>query len=81
MNLSEEAMIVMQMAAEYAKDKGYEYVTPEMILLMILTMPDFVAAYENCGGDPCPCGIERHPEQEYPAARRPSAGFLCYRKR
>lgn len=51
MNLSEEAMIVLQKAADYAKDKGYEYVTPEMILLMILTIPDFVAAYENCGGD------------------------------
>ncbi len=51
MNLSEEAMLVLQRAIEYASEKGYEYVTPEMVLLMILQLPEFVAAYENCGGD------------------------------
>ena len=51
MNLSGEAMLVLQKAIEFAAEKGYEYVTPEMILLMILKIPEFVAAYENCGGD------------------------------
>ena len=51
MNLSGEAMLVLQKAIELASENGYEYVTPEMILLMILEIPEFVAAYENCGGD------------------------------
>ncbi|WP_408070752.1 AAA family ATPase [Butyrivibrio sp. JL13D10] len=51
MNLSKEAMLVLQSAIEYAAEKGYEYVTPEIILLMILKISEFVEAYENCGGD------------------------------
>ncbi|WP_026526054.1 AAA family ATPase [Butyrivibrio sp. VCD2006] len=51
MNLSKEAMLVLQKAIELANKKHYEYVTPEMILLMILDDPAFAEAYDVCGGD------------------------------
>ena len=51
MNLSKEAMLALQRAIEFANKNHYEYVTPEMILLMILDDPDFADAYEACGGD------------------------------
>ena len=51
MNLSKEAMLAIQRALELANKNNYEYVTPEMILLMILDDPAFAEAYEECGGD------------------------------
>ncbi|WP_029320200.1 AAA family ATPase [Butyrivibrio sp. AE3004] len=51
MNLSKEAMLVLQSAIEYASERNYECVTPEMVLLMLLHSQAFVDAYENCGGD------------------------------
>ena len=37
MELSGEAMEIMYQAMEYARSHSYEYVTPEIVLLMILT--------------------------------------------
>ncbi len=51
MNLSKDAMLVLHKAIELAKSSNYEYITPEMLLFMILDDPTFVAAYEECGGD------------------------------
>ncbi len=51
MNLSKEAMLVIQKAIEMAAKNHYEYVTPELILLMILDDESFREAYESCGGD------------------------------
>ena len=51
MNLSKDAMLVLQNAVELASSKNYEYITPELLLYMILDDPTFVIAYEECGGD------------------------------
>ena len=51
MNLSKEAMEAIQKAIALASENNYEYVTPEMVLLMILDDPSFSEAYESCGGD------------------------------
>ncbi|WP_026495549.1 AAA family ATPase [Butyrivibrio sp. WCD3002] len=51
MNLSKEAMEAIQKAIALASENNYEYVTPEMVLLMILDAPSFSEAYESCGGD------------------------------
>lgn len=51
MDLSKEASIVFQNAIAYANKYKYEYVTPEMILLMILDDDVFAEAFEECGGD------------------------------
>ncbi|WP_026512250.1 AAA family ATPase [Butyrivibrio sp. LC3010] len=51
MNLSKEAMEVLQKAVNFAKDNNYEYVTPEMLLLFILETPVFTEAFLECGGD------------------------------
>ncbi|WP_026525154.1 AAA family ATPase [Butyrivibrio sp. MB2005] len=51
MNLSKEAMEAIQKAIAMASENNYEYVTPEMVLLMILDDPSFSEAYESCGGD------------------------------
>lgn len=51
MDLSKEASLVFQNAIAYANKYKYEYVTPEMILLMILDDDVFAEAFEECGGD------------------------------
>lgn len=51
MDLSKEASLVFQNAIAYANKYKYEYVTPEMILLMILDDDVFSEAFEECGGD------------------------------
>lgn len=51
MELSTEALMVLDKALEYARENDYEYVTPEMILLMLLSDPTFAAAFAECGGD------------------------------
>ena len=51
MNLSKEAMLALQRAIEFANRNNYEYVTPEMLLMMMLDDPAFAEAYEACGGD------------------------------
>ena len=51
MELSTEALMVLDKALEYARANSYEYVTPEMILLMLLSDATFAAAFAECGGD------------------------------
>lgn len=51
MNLSDEAMNILQQAVVYANDNNYEYITPEIILLMLVNDAVFSAAFEDCGGD------------------------------
>lgn len=51
MDLSKEASLVFKNAIAYANKYKYEYVTPEMILLMILDDDVFAEAFEECGGD------------------------------
>ncbi len=51
MNLSQEASIILQQAVKYAGENKYEYVTPEMVLLMILEDSIFCEAFTECGGD------------------------------
>ena len=52
MELSSEAARVINKAIVYAKDGGYEFVTPEMLLLELIdTDNTFVRAFSGCGGD------------------------------
>ena len=51
MDLSKEASIVFQNAIAFANKNKYEFVTPEMVLLMILDDDIFAEAFEECGGD------------------------------
>lgn len=51
MNLSEEALKIIQGAVAYARDKHYEYITPELILLKLCEETDFKEAFDKCGGD------------------------------
>lgn len=51
MDLSENVRILFEKAIGFAHDKGYEFVTPETILLFILDNEEFKVAFEECGGD------------------------------
>ncbi|MCR4591511.1 MAG: AAA family ATPase [Lachnospiraceae bacterium] len=51
MELSREVMTVLHQAVLYAKEKGYEYVTPETILMMLAEEGLFIEAFSACGGD------------------------------
>lgn len=51
MEFSIEAMIILRDAIEYASENNFEYVTPEIILLIIAADSTFAAAFEECGGD------------------------------
>lgn len=51
MELSNEVMLVLQEAVKYAQSHHYEYVTPEIVLLMILEDVTFRWAFQECGGD------------------------------
>ena len=51
MNLSNEVLICMNQAVEYAVDQQYEYVTPEMLLLMLCENDAFRYVVEECGGN------------------------------
>ena len=51
MNLAKDATTVFQLAVQYAGDNQYEYVTPEMLLLMMLKDKGFREAFIECGGD------------------------------
>lgn len=51
MELSNEVMMVLQEAVKYAQSHHYEYVTPEIVLLMILEDVTFRWAFQECGGD------------------------------
>ncbi|WP_026504395.1 AAA family ATPase [Butyrivibrio sp. NC3005] len=51
MDFSKEASIVVQKAINMASTNKYEFVTPEMILLMIAEDDLFSKSFEECGGD------------------------------
>ena len=51
MELSKGAALVIQNAITYAQNNKYEFVTPEMLLLMILDDDIFADAFAECGGD------------------------------
>lgn len=51
MNLSEEVQILLEEADYCAQQKKYEYVTPELILLMLCDTPEFDDAWRKCGGN------------------------------
>ncbi|MBP3824430.1 MAG: AAA family ATPase [Butyrivibrio sp.] len=51
MDLSKEASLVFQKAVAFAAENQYEYVTPEIVLLMILDDDTFAEAFKECGGD------------------------------
>ena len=51
MELSKEALDIIYQAMEYAKKRNYEYVTPELVLLMMLRDKTFTEAFEECGID------------------------------
>ena len=51
MDFSEQAFNVINSAVQYAKDNKFEYVTPEILLLMMLGDETFSRAFEECGGN------------------------------
>lgn len=51
MDLSREASAVFQKAVAFAGENHYEFVTPEIVLLMILDDVTFAEAFKECGGD------------------------------
>ena len=51
MDLSQDVRILFEKAISYAHDNGFEFVTPETILLFILDNEEFKVAFEECGGD------------------------------
>jgi ATP-dependent Clp protease ATP-binding subunit ClpA len=51
MELSESVKVMLQEAALFAQQNGYEYVTPEILLLVICSIPEFADAFSACGGD------------------------------
>ncbi len=51
MELSKEALDIIYQAMEYAKKRKFEYVTPELVLLMMLRDKTFTEAFEECGGN------------------------------
>lgn len=51
MELAKELLDFLKRATDYAKDRGFRYVTPELCLLMIIKNETFKEAFETCGGD------------------------------
>lgn len=51
MNLSKEVLAILRNAVDYAKYKKLEYVTPEVVLLMLVTDAYFTTGFEECGGN------------------------------
>ncbi|MCR5421130.1 MAG: AAA family ATPase [Lachnospiraceae bacterium] len=51
MNLSKDASAMLRDSITYAVKRRYEYVTPEILLLMLCDNEDFKTAFKNCGGD------------------------------
>lgn len=51
MEFSAALMTVLDRAVAYAAQEKYEYITPEMLLLMLCRNRDFVAAFRECGGN------------------------------
>lgn len=53
MELAGEVFELIQNAAVYARDKKYEYITPEMILLILCDDMEFQKAFARCDGTVC----------------------------
>ncbi len=51
MNITREAVDLIRGAVAYARGMGYEYVTPEMLLLMLCRNGRFRQAFLSCGGN------------------------------
>ena len=51
MKFSDEAYLAIQEAADYAKTNKLEFITPEIILLMLTNMITFSTAFSECGGN------------------------------
>lgn len=51
MNFSIDAMTVIQLSLDYARNNKLEYVTPELLLLQLLNEPTFSLTLEECGGN------------------------------
>lgn len=51
MKISGEVFLLVQHATDYAVEHGYEYITPELILLILLENESFAEAFAGCGGD------------------------------
>lgn len=51
MEVSKEVLQAITMAGDTAKEKKYEYVTPELFLLMLTRVDKFWITFEECGGD------------------------------
>ena len=51
MEMTLEAAGILEQAVSHARAAGYEYVTPESVLLAMCGNDRFGICYENCGGD------------------------------
>lgn len=51
MELSKEVIDLLNQAIGFAQKNNYEYVTPEIVLLMIMKDQTFAEAFEECGGN------------------------------
>lgn len=51
MELSKDMVRLLQEAVHYAQEKHYEYVTPEILLLLVCENEEFREAFMECGGD------------------------------
>lgn len=51
MNLSSDAAAILRDSIIYATEHHYEYVTPEVLMLLMCSNPDFRSAFEECGGN------------------------------
>ena len=51
MNLSKDAAAMLRDSIMYAAEHRYEYVTPEILVLMLCDNDDFKTAFTQCGGD------------------------------
>lgn len=51
MDLSKALKHIIEQALDYANENNYEYVTPEIILLMMIKDRTVSVAFEECGGD------------------------------
>ena len=50
MEMSKEVSEIISDSIEYAKENGLEYITPEVMLLMVCKNQNFRDAFEECGG-------------------------------
>ena len=51
MNLSKDVRILLERALRFARKNRYIYLTPEMLLLILLEEESFREAVDLCGGD------------------------------